>query len=74
MTFTTLVHCCECTVFTMINNVPSPDTTCRAPRSFDVITRPPGEGTPTTDFAQLLTDMSSNCDYSLPKVEANVAA
>lgn len=43
-------------------------------RSFDVITRPPGEGAPTTDFAHLLETMAENCDYSLPKVETNVAA
>ncbi|GFR50997.1 hypothetical protein Agub_g13323 [Astrephomene gubernaculifera] len=34
-------------------------------RSFDVISRKPGEGEPTKDFEALLTDMSANCDYSI---------
>ncbi|EFJ40324.1 hypothetical protein VOLCADRAFT_84511 [Volvox carteri f. nagariensis] len=34
-------------------------------RAFDVITRKPGEGEPTKDFGALLTNMSSNCDYSI---------
>ncbi len=45
------------------------------PRAFDVITNAPGEGTvPTKDFAKLLTDMPSNCDYSLGPVEVPVNA
>ena len=34
-------------------------------RSFDARTKPEGEGTVTTDFEQLLTEMTENCDYSL---------
>ncbi|GAB4818937.1 hypothetical protein N2152v2_005983 [Parachlorella kessleri] len=33
-------------------------------RAIDVVSKPPGEGSPTTDFAKLLTDMPHNCDYS----------
>lgn len=34
-------------------------------RSFDARTKPVGEGSTTTDFDKLLTDMKENCDYSL---------
>lgn len=32
-------------------------------RSIDVITKPPGEGTPTTDFAALLASLKKDCQY-----------
>ena len=34
-------------------------------RSFDVRSKPVGEGTITTDYDQLLLDMKANCDYKL---------
>lgn len=34
-------------------------------RSFDARSKPEGEGTVTTDFGKLLSDMKENCDYSL---------
>ncbi|BDA46321.1 probable protein TIC 62, chloroplastic at C-terminar half [Coccomyxa sp. Obi] len=33
-------------------------------RSIDVITKPPGEGTPTTDYAALLASLKKDCQYS----------
>merc|ERR1711865_1235836 len=37
-------------------------------RSFDVRSKPEGEGTVTSDFEQLLTDMTDNCDYTLGRI------
>ena len=37
-------------------------------RSFDVRSKPEGEGTVTVDFEQLLTDMTDNCDYTLGRI------
>ena len=36
-----------------------------ADRSFDARSKPEGEGTVTTDYNQLLSDMKANCDYKL---------
>lgn len=40
----------------------------------DCVSKPPGEGTRTTDFAKLFADMSANCDYSDMKVAAEAKA
>jgi uncharacterized protein YbjT (DUF2867 family) len=37
-------------------------------RSFDVRSKPEGEGTVTTDFGNLLNDLEGNCDYTLGKI------
>jgi len=34
-------------------------------RSFDLRSKPEGEGTPTKDFDKLLKELKGNCDYSL---------
>ncbi|PRW44340.1 NAD(P)-binding [Chlorella sorokiniana] len=43
-------------------------------RSVDLVSKEPGDGAPTTDFAALLRSMPKNCDYSLPKVAASATA
>ena len=37
-------------------------------RSFDMRSKPEGEGTVTTDFDKLLSDLEGNCDYTLGKI------
>ena len=36
-------------------------------RSFDVRSKPEGDGTITSDYAKLLSDLKGNCDYTLGK-------
>jgi len=37
-------------------------------RSFDARSKPEGDGTVTSDFDKLLTDLEGNCDYTLGKI------
>ena len=43
-------------------------------RSFDVRSKPEGEGTVTSDFDHLLTAMTDNCDYTLGRIPGSERA
>mmetsp|Transcript_35747 Transcript_35747/g.89808 ORF Transcript_35747/g.89808 Transcript_35747/m.89808 type:complete len:288 (-) Transcript_35747:364-1227(-) len=41
-------------------------------RSIDLASKEPGDGSPTTDFAKLFTDMPRNCDYGITDQPASM--